>query len=94
MNLKELTSIAKDAALHAGLELLKVYHSADFGVELKGDDSPLTKADRAAHELIVSYLEKTGIPILSEEGKAIPTKSGTPGTISGWLIPWMVRRSS
>ena len=26
----------------------------------------------AAHELILSYLEKTGIPILSEEGKHLP----------------------
>ena len=85
MNLKELTSIAKDAALHAGLELLKVYHSADFGVELKGDDSPLTKADRAAHELIVSYLEKIGIPILSEEGKAIPYQIR-----NAWDYFWMV----
>lgn len=72
MNLKELTSIAKDAALNAGIEILKVYHSADFGVEIKGDDSPLTKADRAAHEVIVSFLEKTELPILSEEGKDIP----------------------
>ncbi|NVK50790.1 MAG: 3'(2'),5'-bisphosphate nucleotidase CysQ [Cyclobacteriaceae bacterium] len=72
MNLKELTSIAKDAALNAGIEILKVYHSTDFGVEIKGDDSPLTKADRAAHEVIVSFLEKTELPILSEEGKDIP----------------------
>lgn len=85
MNLKELTSIAKDAALNAGIEILKVYRSADFGVEIKGDDSPLTKADRAAHEVIVSFLEKTELPILSEEGKDIPYE-----TRKAWDYFWLV----
>ena len=60
------------AALEAGKAILEIYHSGDFKVELKGDNSPLTKADVASHNVIMSYLSKTDIPVLSEEGKAIP----------------------
>jgi len=60
------------AALEAGKEILDIYHSNDFGVELKGDKSPLTKADLASHNVIMSYLKTTNIPVLSEEGKSIP----------------------
>jgi 3'(2'), 5'-bisphosphate nucleotidase len=52
---------------------------------MKGDDSPLTKADQAANEVIVSYLEKTGLQILSEEGKSIPY-----GERKNWDFFWMV----
>jgi 3'(2'), 5'-bisphosphate nucleotidase len=85
MNLQEYTLLAKEAALAAGQEILKIYESADFGVEMKGDNSPLTKADQSAHEVIVSFLEKTGLPILSEEGKDIPYD-----TRKSWEYFWMV----
>jgi 3'(2'), 5'-bisphosphate nucleotidase len=62
---------AIEAALHAGKAILEIYNSGDFDIEIKGDNSPLTKADKASHKLIMSYLESTGIPVLSEEGKAI-----------------------
>jgi 3'(2'), 5'-bisphosphate nucleotidase len=70
--MQEKLIIAIKAALEAGISILKIYHSGEFDVSLKGDDSPLTKADVASHNVIVSYLEQTGIPILSEEGKTIP----------------------
>ena len=57
------------AALEAGKAILKIYYSGEFDVELKGDNSPLTKADTVSHEIIMSYLQETGIPVLSEEGK-------------------------
>lgn len=57
-----------EAALKAGEEILKVY-AKDFEVETKSDESPLTEADRNSHSAIVSILEQTGLPILSEEGK-------------------------
>ncbi|WP_308990374.1 3'(2'),5'-bisphosphate nucleotidase CysQ [Mariniflexile litorale] len=60
------------AALEAGKDILEIYQSEDFGVQFKGDSSPLTKADVASHSKIVSFLEKTNIPILSEEGNVIP----------------------
>ncbi len=58
----------------AGAEILKVYESDDFGVEHKADDSPLTRADKAANEVIVSGLRELTLqaPVVSEEGSAIP----------------------
>lgn len=61
-------------AREAGAKILEVYESADFGVEAKADDSPLTKADLASHHVIVSALEALtpDIPVLSEESKEMP----------------------
>ena len=70
MNKNLITAI--EAALEAGKEILKIYHSDDFEIELKGDNSPLTRADIKSHDVIMSYLNKTNIPVLSEEGKSIP----------------------
>jgi 3'(2'), 5'-bisphosphate nucleotidase len=50
---------------------MEIYENEDFEVEAKGDDSPLTKADLASHEIIMEYLKKTDIPVLSEEGRDI-----------------------
>jgi len=58
------------AAIDAGRAIMKVY-GTDFGVSHKEDSSPLTLADMESHKTISSALEKTGIPILSEEGKGI-----------------------
>ena len=66
--MEELIQLAKLAAFEAGKEILKVYET-DFSVETKSDDSPLTLADQAGHDKIVSFLNETNIPILSEEGK-------------------------
>lgn len=76
---------AINAALLAGDEILKVYNSDDFGVERKSDDSPLTKADRNAQLKIVELIEDTGIPILSEEGTAIPYTER-----ENWDMLWIV----
>jgi len=69
--MKNLIQTAISASLAAGKAILEVYNSDDFEVELKSDNSPLTLADRKAHNVIVGFLEKTEIPILSEEGKGI-----------------------
>ena len=58
------------ASLKAGKEILKVYDT-NFEVEYKDDESPLTLADKNANAIIMSYLEKTNIPVLSEEGRSI-----------------------
>jgi 3'(2'), 5'-bisphosphate nucleotidase len=65
-------NVALKAVLEAGEAILEIYLSADFDITVKGDDSPLTRADLASHEVIISHLEHTGIPILSEEGRGIP----------------------
>lgn len=62
---------AIDAALKAGEQILSIYDdpASDFEIERKADNSPLTVADRKAHEIISGVLNKTPFPILSEEGK-------------------------
>jgi 3'(2'), 5'-bisphosphate nucleotidase len=63
-----------EIARKAGAAILEIYHSdADFGVEAKSDDSPLTQADRAANEIICRGLEALPlkIPIISEENKLL-----------------------
>ena len=72
MKLSEELELAVRAALKAGEEIMEIYNVEDFEVEFKGDNSPLTKADKAAHEIITSYLSHSSLPILSEEGSEIP----------------------
>ncbi len=69
--MNDLLKTAVIASIDAGLEILKIYYT-DFDIEYKDDSSPLTTADKNAHLRIASYLEQTNIPILSEEGRAIP----------------------
>lgn len=66
-----LTLLAIKASLAGGREILDVYNQDDFEVQLKSDNSPLTKADQLAHNAIMTFLENSGIPVLSEEGKAM-----------------------
>jgi 3'(2'), 5'-bisphosphate nucleotidase len=73
------------AALEAGKAILEIYHSGEFDVEIKGDNSPLTKADTASHHVIMSHLTNTEIPVLSEEGKAIPYEER-----KDWKQLWIV----
>jgi len=72
MNIHLFTPIIIEAAMEAGKAILEVYHSNNFEVEFKGDHSPLTKADKKSNEVIMKYLAPTGLPVLSEEGRAIP----------------------
>jgi len=61
-----------DISILAGHKIMEVYEGTeDWGIEAKSDDSPLTKADKAANDLIVEHLEKleTQYPIISEENK-------------------------
>jgi 3'(2'), 5'-bisphosphate nucleotidase len=59
------------AAVEAGRAVLEVYDS-DFQVTEKSDNSPLTLADLRSNEIISTHLRKTGLPILSEEGRDMP----------------------
>ena len=73
------------AALEAGKSILEIYHSGKFEEEIKIDRSPLTKADIASHNVIMSYLSKTEIPVLSEEGKSISYEER-----KAWKRLWIV----
>ena len=85
INLESLLEVAKRASFSAGIEILKIYESGDFSIEAKSDDSPLTLADKAAHDKIVSFLKDTEIPILSEEGRDISFEER-----SEWEYFWLV----
>jgi len=76
MKIEKLISVA-NIAIDAGLTILDVYRSADFGIEVKKDNSPLTIADSKSHEVIVKGLSRLSLegetlPLLSEEGRDIP----------------------
>lgn len=72
MNIQNMIIIAIRAALDAGNAIMQIYDGKNFDISFKADQSPLTSADRAAHSIISNELEKTNIPLLSEEGKTIP----------------------
>ena len=85
MHIPYLLGLAQKAALQAGKAILEVYTSGDFGVEMKSDQSPLTLADKAAHAIIASQLQETGLPILSEEGSSISYKDR-----KSWDYFWLI----
>jgi 3'(2'), 5'-bisphosphate nucleotidase len=61
---------AYNAALRAGAAILDVYRRrGEYGIDLKRDHTPITEADRRAHEVIKEYLGPTHVPLLSEEGR-------------------------
>lgn len=74
MNYTQLAQAVIAIAQEAGKAILEIYNSDDFGIETKGDQSPLTLADKASNEVICKGLEALSIqyPIVSEENKEIP----------------------
>ena len=77
----ELIEIMTEVARKAGAAILQVYGDDDFGVQTKSDESPLTRADLAAHHIIVEGLQELapGIPVLSEESHEVSFEER-----SGW----------
>jgi len=82
---KKDVSFALIAAVKAGEAIMRIYENEDFNVEMKSDNSPLTKADKEAHNIIVSELEKTNLPILSEE-----SEDKDYNKRKDWKIFWLV----
>ncbi len=66
-----LVPIAIYAAIEAGKQIMSVY-GGNHQIELKDDRSPLTIADKLANHRITEILKQTSLPVLSEEGRAIP----------------------
>ncbi len=83
--IQSLLPLALQAAHAACKEILQVYNTNDFQTELKGDNSPLTIADKQAHNAIASILHSANLPVLSEEGKMIPYDERKK-----WEYFWMV----
>ncbi|HBS87053.1 MAG: 3'(2'),5'-bisphosphate nucleotidase [Bacteroidetes bacterium GWF2_38_335] len=78
-------SFAIESSLRAGKEILQVYSTTDFGVQLKEDRTPLTLADQMANKVITDILNSTGLPVLSEEGKHLSFEER-----SKWDYYWLV----
>jgi 3'(2'), 5'-bisphosphate nucleotidase len=73
-------------AVEAGRRILDVYER-EVTVTRKEDASPLTEADRIAHEIISARLSALtpDIPVLSEEGAV-----AAPAARAGWKRFWLV----
>ena len=76
---QDLLSAVKSISERAGQAILNIYHQGDIEVELKTDQSPLTRADLASHSIINQALKKLTpeIPILSEEGGKLESNIDT-----------------
>ena len=77
---------AIEIAKQAGRRIMEIYESG-FSVEHKEDQTPLTEADTAAHQIIDTGLRALtpDIPILSEESADIPYAERTR-----WPRYWLV----
>ena len=73
-------------AIEAGEKILAIY-SADFQVDYKADNSPLTAADLASHECIFHGLINLpgAYPVLSEESAEIPFEQR-----ESWETYWLI----
>jgi len=67
-SIESLTQHALEIAHCAGKRIVQVY-GGEYDVDIKSDNTPVTTADLAAHELIVTALSelKPSLPVLSEE---------------------------
>lgn len=72
---------------NAGALVKEVYDKRNFNVELKGDMTPVTEADRASSEYIVGALRKlySEVPVISEEASLPPYEERVK-----WKYAWIV----
>ena len=83
-----------NAAVRAGAAIMQVYkNKEDYDISIKSDKTPITVADRRAHETIKTYLGPTRIPILSEEGREMRYEERCNWSCSGWWTRWTERWS-
>lgn len=78
--MREWLNLAQSVARQAGDEILR-YEGASVDVEHKGDGSPLTLADQAAHRCIMAALKDTPWPVVSEEGDSLHMEA-----LRYWLV--------
>jgi len=86
--MENLLSPVLELARLAGEKILEVYDDPEnFNVETKGDNSPVTAADLAAHKILEPGLEKLidGVPVLSEESSLPPFS-----TRQNWQRYWII----
>lgn len=83
---KDLLDAVIHIAQQAGKAAMTIYDK-DFAIEYKGDESPVTDADLAAHKVIVKGLKELtpDTPILSEESASISWQERQT-----WNLYWLV----
>jgi 3'(2'), 5'-bisphosphate nucleotidase len=86
LDLEGLVDPVVEMVESAGREIMRIY-AQDFSVETKGDDSPLTQADLASHDVLVDALEAlpSDWPVLSEESADV-----SYDVRSKWSTYWLV----
>jgi 3'(2'), 5'-bisphosphate nucleotidase len=80
INLNQLLlDSVREIAEDAGRAILTIYQQKNYKIKIKGDQSPLTQADLASHNIIKTALKKLmpRIPILSEEGEMLSSEMNT-----------------
>jgi 3'(2'), 5'-bisphosphate nucleotidase len=88
MDKKKILEQIELIAKMAGQAILEIYAQKDsWGVEMKSDDSPLTKADKKSNEVIMYGLQAITpeIPVISEENKSIDWEKRTTFT-KCWMV--------
>ena len=87
-DLAALIGPARDLARGAGVEAMRYFGEGQVQVDYKSDRSPVTAADRAAHEHIVAGLDRLQprMPVMSEESDAETLAAQR----SGWTWHWLV----
>ena len=62
--INDVIKVAKTASS----EIIKIYNSHDFDIDIKDDDSPITKADLISNTIIINGLRDiSDYPIVTEE---------------------------
>lgn len=86
LELSRLVESVIQIAIDAG-EAIKPFFKKEFTVQKKSDQSPVTDADMASHDLIFSALRELNVnwPILSEEGEA-PSYAQRQKWPTYWLV--------
>ncbi len=57
-----------DIAEKASIEIINIYNTGNFNIEIKNDESPVTSADLVANRIIIDELNKiSNYPVLTEE---------------------------
>ncbi|GGY83445.1 3'(2'),5'-bisphosphate nucleotidase CysQ [Cellvibrio zantedeschiae] len=81
------TSRLIDITRAAGAAILAIYNAPETAnIQTKNDDSPLTAADLAAHQLIVRELPGLlDVPVISEES-ALPSLAERQAWSTYWLV--------
>ncbi|KLV07768.1 3'-5'-bisphosphate nucleotidase [Photobacterium aquae] len=87
MDLSNLLPQVIDIAREAGQIIVDIYQRGQFEKHVKTDNTPVTSADLAAHDLVVARLSALtpDIPVLSEEAADIPLSER-----GQWQRYWLV----